>query len=164
MSSEEGWTKVTYKKEKAPKPPVIRRISASHLETEEIKKKGYEEGEASPRFAHQDWKPQVVRSKSIPVVTKVEAKPKKSASTTIVPVKKLENEESEESMKIPKVNKETGVNIQKGRLEKKLTQEQLAQHFAGRYGITKEVIRDIENGTAVYNGMQIAKIKEFLGI
>ena len=55
---------------------------------------------------------------------------------------------------------ELSQQIQKARLSKNLTQKQLAKQLS----IPPNIINDIENGKAIYNGQQISKIKRKLGI
>lgn len=59
-----------------------------------------------------------------------------------------------------KITMELSQQIQKARLSKNLTQKQLAKQLS----IPPNIINDIENGKAIYNGQQISKIKRKLGI
>lgn len=66
----------------------------------------------------------------------------------------------EERITLPKATLELGKTIQKGRTEKKLSQEQLAKIC----GFKKEIIRDYEKGVAIAKKSELDKISKALGI
>lgn len=95
----------------------------------------------------QDWEPVVLTKK--PDI-------KNKTLYNIINTKKNENE-----ITVPKIiGKEYGLKVQQHRNAKKLTQKELAT----KLNILFEQIRDIENGTAVKNGILITKINRYLQI
>lgn len=73
---------------------------------------------------------------------------------TDVDLRKIENEQ----IKLPKVPKEMSLAIQKARATLGLTQEKLATQCA----LTKEVIRDYENGSAIVRQQELDKLNKGL--
>lgn len=125
-------------------------------------------------YSHQDWQTVVIRKKpqkygsgeqdinaarrnnmNIDTVKKQAASQTANASINI---RKVEGETEDFHHK--KVPIDVAKSIEKARLERKLTQEALAKSL----NMPKADINEIERGTAIYNGQQLAKIKRFLGI
>jgi ribosome-binding protein aMBF1 (putative translation factor) len=99
---------------------------------------------------HQDWEPvSWSKKKEIPV-----KKPNVVRDTSV----KLD--ENDEVMAIKYVPREIGNLITNARVANKLTRKELAN----KLNLKEDVITNIENGTAIYNGNQIAKIKKCLGV
>lgn len=90
--------------------------------------------------------------------TAVETKLKQKQATTLVSVKKLEDNKEDFHHKI--VSKEIATEIMKKRLEKKLTQSDLGKQINEHTA----VIQEIESGKAIYNSQVLNKIYRVLGI
>ena len=104
---------------------------------------------------HQDWKTLIVKK----------TKEKKNINTPKItkvmdPNVKMEKKIEEGKMEHNKITNELRSLIQKGRCSKGLTQKELAN----RINLPASVINDIESGKAIYNHVQINKIKRFLNI
>jgi len=95
---------------------------------------------------HQDWSPVVLKKKS-PVVHKPISNPKK--------------EEKEEGFQEPPrfFSKQFGQNLSQLRQKQNLTRVMLAQ----KLNVKESVISSLENGTEVYNGQLLSKLKRVLG-
>ena len=106
----------------------------------------------------QDWKP-VILTKNVPkkqprnMVTR-DTLPKITTSSSV----KLN--ENDEVTKIKYVTKDISQLITSGRINKKYTRKDLAS----KLNVKEDVITDIENGKAIYNGELIVKIKKVLEI
>jgi len=104
---------------------------------------------------HQDWKTLIVKKtkgktdKNEPKITKVSD-----------PNLKMEKKIEEGKLEHKKITNELRVQIQQGRASKGLTQKQLANSV----NLPQSVINEIESGKAIYNYVQINKIKRFLNI
>jgi ribosome-binding protein aMBF1 (putative translation factor) len=99
---------------------------------------------------HQDWEP-VSWSK------KKETTEKKA---NVVRDTSVKLDENDEVMAIKYVPRETSILLTNARVSNKLTRKELAN----KLNLKEDVITNIENGTAIYNGNQIAKIKKCLGV
>ena len=110
---------------------------------------------------HQDWK------------TVVLSNPKKIAKNQPKQIVKKEDihkpsslpsgfklDENDEIKSIKYVSKDISQLIIDARCAKKMSRKDLAKNM----NLKEDIIADIENGKAIYNGDQIAKIKRFLGI
>jgi ribosome-binding protein aMBF1 (putative translation factor) len=98
--------------------------------------------------AHQDWTPVVIRRTNNKISKKTEEE--------IYSRVKFETED----VKIKYVPSNVSQLIINGRNTKKLTRKQLANEL----NLKEDVIADIENGKAIYNGNIIARIKKYLGV
>jgi putative transcription factor len=106
-------------------------------------------------FDHQDWKTLIVKK------TKEKPDKKKTKITKIIdPNIKMEKKIEDGKMEHDKITNELRIQIQKGRASKGLTQKDLAN----RVNLPQSVINEIESGKAIYNHIQINKIKRFLGL
>jgi len=110
----------------------------------------------------QDWKPvNVGNSNNKKSSAKVAPEPivmnKNSASGV---VRGAESIIDDEMIKSDKIDPEFSKQIIKARLEKKMTQAQLAHALS----LDVSIVKDYENGTAKKNGMITSKIKKYLGI
>ena len=94
--------------------------------------------------AYQDWTTVVIR------------RPKKKIEEEIYAKVKFETED----FKIKYVPSNVSQLIINGRNANKLTRKQLAINL----NFKEDVIADIENGKAIYNGNIIARIKKYLGV
>jgi len=94
--------------------------------------------------AYQDWTTVVIR------------RPKKKMEEDIYAKVKFETED----VKIKYVPPNVSQIIINGRNAKNLTRKQLALGL----NFKEDVIADIENGKAIYNGNIIARIKKYLGV
>ncbi len=74
--------------------------------------------------------------------------------------KMLDNILSDEPAPPKTVGSEVGKKLQQARADKKLTRAQLAKSLS----IQENVIASYEQGTAIYNGIQLARIKKALGV
>lgn len=83
---------------------------------------------------------------------------KKSASSTAVNPRKLE--EAEEPAALDRVSTEVRQAIQKARIEKKMSQAELAKQINER----PQVVQEYENGKAVPNQAILAKMEKVLGV
>lgn len=117
-------------------------------------------------YSHQDWKTVVLRPKK-EVEVKTVAKGAAGVSTSTVstatgkPAWKIEEQvDSDVGKPIKLVSKEDASAIVKGRVEKKLTQKELAQ----KLNMQQKEIADIEAGKAVENKQVLSKIKRALGL
>lgn len=98
--------------------------------------------------AHQDWTPVVIRRSNNKITKKMEE--------DIYAKVKFELED----VKIKYVPSNVSQLIISGRNANKLTRKQLAMNL----NLKEDVIADIENGKAIYNGNVIARIKKYLGV
>lgn len=99
----------------------------------------------------QDWKPVILKKKSYGTTTVVKKKSSES--------KEYFKEYSDEK-KTKYVGIEIGKKIQQARLDKKMTQKQLAQ----KLNCLVSVVQSYENGKAKYNGEFLSKIGRILNI
>ena len=112
----------------------------------------------------QDWKtisignPKKAEAKQALLTGKNIIRKDELPKSTINPSVKLD--ENDEVVKIKYVPKEVSIAITNGRNAKKLTRKQLAQEL----NLKEDIVTDIENGKAIYNGNIIAKIKKHLEI
>jgi len=104
---------------------------------------------------HQDWKTIIIK------------KPKENVKNSTKKInndsqKKIsvEKKAEEGDLKQKKITLELRQSIIKARVDKKLTQKQLANQL----NFTLQIISDIESGKALYNPQHINKIKRFLKI
>lgn len=107
---------------------------------------------------HQDWNPIIVKEKINKQVKNIQEKPKISDLKSGIKVNI--NENGEEVIKINKVTKEISNLITSARILKKLTRKQLANNL----NLKEDIIVDIENSKAIYDGNTIAKIKKYLNV
>ena len=111
---------------------------------------------------HQDWKP---------VVFKKKPDPKKTGSTSKVPVtsvntnkgfngtgKKITDDDGD-VVKVPNVGIAIGKQISQARTSKKLSQKQLATQM----NLPLQTIQQNENGKAIRNNALLAKFERTLG-
>jgi len=127
----------------------------------------------------QDWNEVVIRKKQVKPKNNeealrtaakegsdVDAVKKHNAAKNVavkaqpVSAKKLENEESDESMTIPKVSRSVAIRIQQARLDKKWTQKELATKINEK----QQIINDYESGRAVPSQAVLAKLERILGV
>ena len=96
----------------------------------------------------------------IPVETvkKAVAGTNKKASATVVNARKLDEET--EPAALAKVAPEIRLAIQKARIDKKMSQAELAKQINER----PQVVQEYENGKAVPNQMVLAKMEKVLGV
>jgi ribosome-binding protein aMBF1 (putative translation factor) len=99
-----------------------------------------------------------VKEKQVNQIKNIQEKSKISHLSSGVKIKV--DESGEEVIKINKVTKEISNLIISARLLKKLTRKQLANNL----NLKEDIIVDIENGKAIYDGNIIAKIKKYLGV
>ena len=108
---------------------------------------------------HQDWKtivlknPNVVKNQPKNIVKKTDL-PKSTVNSSI----KLN--ENDEVTQIKYVPKDISKLIIQGRITKKLTRKDLANSL----NLKEDIITNIENGKAIYDGNLIAKIKKILNV
>jgi ribosome-binding protein aMBF1 (putative translation factor) len=98
---------------------------------------------------HQDWEPVILKKRPPP------AKPKQPTYTD-QQSKKLESDEINE---IKYFDREFCQKVQKARLERKLTQKQLANQMNYR----EEVIKELEQGKLKYDPQLKVKLMRFFG-
>ncbi len=98
---------------------------------------------------HQDLKPVIL--KKSPPPSKFQRAPN---------AKKLDNILSDEPTPLKTVGSDIGKKLQQARAIKKLTRVQLAKSL----NLQESVIASHEQGTAIYNGALLAKIKKFLDV
>jgi ribosome-binding protein aMBF1 (putative translation factor) len=120
--------------------------------------------------AHQDWTPVVTRRSNNKITKKMEddiysrvkfetlSISKEKDKITLGKNKVFSNET--EDVKIKYVPSNISQLIINGRNSKNLTRKQLAMNL----NFKEDVIADIENGKAIYNGNIIARIKIYLGV
>lgn len=110
---------------------------------------------------HQDWKtvllsnPKAITKNQPKEIVKKEEIHKPSSLPSGVKL-----DENDEIKSIKYVTREISQLIVDGRCAKKLSRKDLAKNL----NMKEDVIADIENGKAIYNGDQIAKIKRHLGL
>ncbi len=107
---------------------------------------------------HQDWKTVVLKNPK--AITKnqpreIVKRPTPSATPSGVKI-----DENDEVTSIKYVSREISQMIIDARCAKKMSRKDLARNL----NVKEDVIADIELGKAIYNGNQIAKIKNFLGV
>ena len=115
----------------------------------------------------QDWEPVILRKKN--VVKPMTNLPKEKVVKTVMNTSSASRNESVNLAKVAAetedfhhnlVSKEDAKAIVQGRVQKKLTQEKLAQAL----NLPVKTIADIERGIAIYNGNTLSRIKRFLNI
>lgn len=118
----------------------------------------------------QDWEPIIfrktvkqIKTDSTPAEIKkknlvVTSKKHVQSTNPSVNLKKIENDDEE--YKIPLVPKETAKKIVQGRVDKKWTQQQLANMLS----LPIATIKSIEGGEEILNKQQLQKIANILGI
>ena len=119
-------------------------------------------------LSHQDWTPVVIRKNT-------NTNQKKANSSNLVPKQGVNkqntsiktekvwngvNPNDEPETRPVKIDKEFGQQILKARLEKKMTQKNLANAIS----IPDTVIAEYERGIGLHNGNYISKIKKYLNI
>jgi len=107
---------------------------------------------------HQDWKTIVLKNPNLVnqpknIVKKTDL-PKSTVNSSI----KLN--ENDEVTQIKYVPKDISKLIIQGRITKKLTRKDLANSL----NLKEDIITNIENGKAIYDGNLIAKIKKILNV
>ena len=118
---------------------------------------------------HQDWTTVTLKKK---VNTKAKPKPGekvimetkfnagKNVQHQVVNAKKIEQQADEEALTIPKVTHNLKLQLQQARQQKNWTQKQLANACQ----LPESVIKTYENGTAVPNSQDLAKMGKALGV
>ena len=103
---------------------------------------------------HQDW--------TTIVVNKNKDKEKVDLKKKVIDSKanKIEKQVEEDDLKHKKITSELRQLIIKGRVANKLTQKELSQ----KCNFPVHIINDIETGKAIYNHIQINKIKRILKV
>jgi ribosome-binding protein aMBF1 (putative translation factor) len=128
-------------------------------------------------YSHQDWTPVILKkreksyntsekdvnearrnNKAIETHNKLYNNKPNNVSNPSINARKLEQET--EDFHLKKVPTDIGKAIERGRIAKKLTRSQLAQSF----NFKEKYIEEIEKGSALYNGSDLARIKRFLEI
>ena len=108
---------------------------------------------------HQDWKTIVLKNPNI-----VKNQPKNIVKKTDLPKSTVNSSiklnENDEVTQIKYVPKDISKLIIQGRITKKLTRKDLANSL----NLKEDIITDIENGKAIYDGNLIAKIKKILNV
>ena len=105
---------------------------------------------------HQDWTTIVVNKNKNKDKEKVDLKKKVIDSKA----NKIEKQVEDDDLKHKKITSELRQLIIKGRVTNKLTQKELSQ----KCNFPVQIINDIETGKAIYNHVQINKIKRILKI
>ncbi len=112
-------------------------------------------------YQHQDWKTvvltnpaKIAKNQPKEIVKKEEIYKSSSIPSGV----KLD--ENDEVKSIKYVPKEISHLIVDARCAKKLSRKDLAKNLS----LKEDILADIENGKAIYNGEQISKIKRYLGI
>jgi ribosome-binding protein aMBF1 (putative translation factor) len=111
-----------------------------------------------PAFSHQDWNVVVLKPKTSTTQGGDGSTPHRVHDATACKNKKLDQETEDFHHK--HVPRDLSALITRARIEKKLTRVQLARSL----NMQESKIGEIENGSAIYNGAELAKIKRFLGI
>tara|TARA_A100001015_G_scaffold103026_1_gene114365 strand:- start:668 stop:1024 length:357 start_codon:yes stop_codon:yes gene_type:complete len=106
---------------------------------------------------HQDWKTIKVHKKKTNTEVKESNGKKKPVD---LKAKKIEKKVEEDDLKHKKITPELKQQIIQSRCALSLTQKQLAQ----KCNFSLQIINDIETGKAIYNHVQINKIKRVLKI
>jgi ribosome-binding protein aMBF1 (putative translation factor) len=108
---------------------------------------------------HQDWKTIVLKNPNI-----VKNQPKNIVKKTDLPKSTVNSSiklnENDEVTQIKYVPKDISKLIIQGRITKKLTRKDLANSL----NLKEDIITNIENGKAIYDGNLIAKIKKILNV
>lgn len=107
---------------------------------------------------HQDWKTVVLKNPK--AIAKNQPKEIVKRPTPSLMPSGIKLDENDEIKSIKYVPREISQLIIDGRCAKKLTRKDLARNL----NLKEDVIADIELGKAIYNGNQIAKIKNYLGV
>lgn len=116
-------------------------------------------------YSHQDWNTVVLKPKK-PVEEKATVRKDSAGLTTVSavtgkPAWKIEEQvDSDVGKPVKYVTKEDASAIVKGRVEKKMTQKDLAQ----KLNMSVKDIADIECGKAIENKQKIGQIKRLLGL
>lgn len=112
-------------------------------------------------YPHQDWKTVVLRKDKpivkTPVINTVK---KNTSSATSVTTKKVYDVDGEMEIVPVMIEKKFGDMIQKARMDRKMTQKELANALS----IPLSVINEYERGQGVRTGLYVSKIKKYLGI
>lgn len=110
---------------------------------------------------HQDWKTVVLSNPNKVAKNQPKEIVKKDElhKPNLIP-SGVKLDENDEVTSIKYVPKEISKLIIDARCAKKLSRKDLARNL----NLKEDVLADIENGKAIYNGDQIAKIKKQLGI
>lgn len=109
----------------------------------------------------QDWTPFVIKNKNADNKAKAFREGRTEAIKKISLDHKSRKLEQEDEVKpIEKVSRDISVLVQQGRMEKKLTQKELAQ----KLNIKPEIIRDIEAGKLANDKQIISKLQRILGV
>ena len=106
---------------------------------------------------HQDWNVVILRGKNnLPKTNEIIKKPINNVNKSAYKI-----EEDAENLKDHKLyGKEYGMRVAKGRLDKKLTQIELAK----KINVQPDIIKNIENGTGIVNGKHIDLIYKLLNV
>ena len=104
---------------------------------------------------HQDWKTIIIKKPKENVKNS-----KKKVNNDSQKKISVEKKAEEGDLKQKKITLELRQSIIKARVDKKLTQKQLANQV----NFTLQIISDIESGKSLYNAQHINKIKRFLKI
>ena len=105
-------------------------------------------------MSHQDWEPIILRPKYVQK-PQTEHKPQPVSNTL-----KVENKVDEGDLSVNRVSHNVKLEIQKARLAKGLTQEQLAN----KCNMPVATVRSYENGTAIPLAHQLSKLRKVLGV
>lgn len=144
--SEGGWHKVQSSSQKKANKP--RPIISEHIE-EEIG--GYD---------HQDWKPRILNSGSVPKSKEQLLDPPKKRISVDRTAQKIEQKAEEGDLHIEHPTIEMAQAIQNARTSKGWKQADLAKHC----NLPLNVIQSYENRTATVNGQTVGILSRVLGI
>ncbi len=117
-------------------------------------------------ISQQDWTPIIWEKKNIknePPKKPIICNKQKNANTITNTIKKIYDENNptaDPDIQPILVDKNLATEIQKRRLEKKMSQQQLANALS----IPVSIINEYERGIGIRNGTYIAKIKKILNI
>jgi ribosome-binding protein aMBF1 (putative translation factor) len=106
--------------------------------------------------SHQDWKP-LILGKSKPTAVTLTSKSQSQSTIAAANPRRLDEDED---YRIPQVDMEMGRKIVSGRLQMKLSQEQLAK----KCSIPLAIIKDYEQGKGLYNRAYLDPICRLLNI
>jgi putative transcription factor len=119
-------------------------------------------------YPHQDWKPIIIKPAN---TKKIKVKPEtlktnqtkadagKNIQHATANPNKIENKIEEGNLKIPRVTHSLRLQIQQARVQKGISQKQLAQAC----NMTEASIKNYENGTAIPNSQELEKMGKALG-
>ena len=107
---------------------------------------------------HQDWDPIYIRAKK--QIEQKDNKEKNTKKQHFSKINKIEKKIEEGNLKHEKISAEFGKLVQQKRIEKNMTQKDLAQ----KINIPVKIINEIECGKAKHNPQVVSKIKRILNI